>query len=151
MLSFFIWKKNLGTLNPKFTSVHSLLLCVTHGWSCLDFWVSQHNTTVHPDQLLRLFIITEKAKVRERKWDGVGIMKDKELELYKPRSISLTTDSTRGWVFQRIKRTIVGEEGRCRCYERQRVKQRVKVWGNWRLSHTRWNCRTRLDSSVSWT
>jgi hypothetical protein len=27
---------------------------------------------------------------------------------------------------QRIKRNLVGEEGRCRCYERQRVK----VWGN---------------------
>ena len=35
------------------------------------------------------------------------------------------------------------EEGRCRCYERQRAK----AWGNWSLSHTRWNCHTHLDSS----
>ena len=35
-------------------------------------------------------------------------------------------------LLQRIKRKLVGEEGRCRCYERQRAK----VWGNWILSHT---------------
>ena len=28
-----------------------------------------------------LFIIKEKAKVRERRWDGVGVMKDKKLKL----------------------------------------------------------------------
>ena len=28
-----------------------------------------------------LFIITEKARAKERKWDGVGVMKDKELKL----------------------------------------------------------------------
>ena len=27
-----------------------------------------------------LFIITEKSRVKERKWDGVGVMKDKELK-----------------------------------------------------------------------
>ena len=50
-------------------------------------------------------------------------------------------------LLQRIKRKLVGEEGRCRCYERQRTKS----WGNWILSHTRWNCHTHLDSSVSRT
>ena len=39
-------------------------------------------------------------------------------------------------LLQRIKRKLVGEEGRCRCYQRQRGT----VWGNWSLSHTRWNC-----------
>ena len=39
-------------------------------------------------------------------------------------------------LLQRIKRKLVGEEGRCRCYERQRAKS----WGNWSLSHTRWSC-----------
>ena len=28
-----------------------------------------------------LFIIKEKAKARERRWDGVGVMKDKKLKL----------------------------------------------------------------------
>jgi hypothetical protein len=30
---------------------------------------------------LILFIITEKARAKERKWDSVGVMKDKELKL----------------------------------------------------------------------
>ena len=31
--------------------------------------------------LLLLFIITEKARAKERKCDGVGVMKDKEMKL----------------------------------------------------------------------
>ena len=27
-----------------------------------------------------MFIVTEKVRARERKWDGVGVMKDKELK-----------------------------------------------------------------------
>ena len=50
-------------------------------------------------------------------------------------------------LLQRIKRKLIGEEGRCRCYERQRAK----TWGNWSLSHTRWSCHTHLDTSVSRT
>ena len=64
----------------------------------------------------------------------------------------------RGVFFQfimtvRIKRKLGGEEGRCRCYERRRIKD----GGNWILSQTWWIgemlrfCHTHLDTSVSWT
>ena len=31
--------------------------------------------------IIQLFIITEKARAKERKWDVVGVVKDKELKL----------------------------------------------------------------------
>ena len=39
------------------------------------WWKTQNYET------MKLFIITEKVRVKESKWDGVGVMKDKELKL----------------------------------------------------------------------
>ncbi len=64
-------------------------------------------------------------------WSWCGVCRKKKVWLfilfYKKFSL-----------LQRIKRKLVGEEGRCRFYKRQRVKG----WGNWRLSHSRWRCHT---------
>ena len=43
--------------------------------------------------IILLFIITEKTRVKERKWDGVGVMKDKELKLE-----DVKAPHTLGWV-----------------------------------------------------
>ena len=37
---------------------------------------------LHVSHTQLLFIITEKARAKERKWHGVGVMKDKELLLF---------------------------------------------------------------------
>ena len=39
-------------------------------------------------ETLLLFIITEKTRTRERKWDGVGVMKDKEMKFEESRTLT---------------------------------------------------------------
>jgi hypothetical protein len=46
------------------------------GEQCLKIWYGKSNL-----RQVCLFIITEKVRVKESKWDGVGVMKDKELKL----------------------------------------------------------------------
>ncbi len=44
-------------------------------------WSMGYIIPSRPDFCRLFFIRTEKARAREKKWDGVGIMKDKELKL----------------------------------------------------------------------
>ena len=57
-------------------------------WSCLyEVRLKTKNWGIY-----KLFIITEKERVKERKWDGVGVMKDKELKIEDVKS-----PHTLGW------------------------------------------------------
>ncbi len=80
--SIFKWIRKAAAFARRWPTLN--LRCeenVTRRWNWLDC------------AKLFLFIITEKARAEVRKWDGVGVMKDKEMKLE-----DVKTPHTLGWV-----------------------------------------------------
>ena len=73
VLPVFIFRCSSPPHNPVWGfNLFNLYLCVFHNTDILY---------LSTDEVMLLFIVTERTRTRERKWDGVGVMKDKEMKL----------------------------------------------------------------------